>query len=104
LLAFTCLLGGPLAQPVLIPEDYRAIQTRQEISTSEVGVQDDHILNLGEFTADSSNREEVRTFFNAIYWASNYATIDWTGSFTPFPGTGTRISEEIPLWPETPPI
>ena len=95
LLAFTCLLGGALAQPALIPEDYRAIQTRQEISTSEVSVQDDHILNLGEFTVDNSNREEVRTFFNAIYWASNYATIDWTGSFTPFPGTGTRTFEEI---------
>ncbi|MBN13408.1 MAG: hypothetical protein CMI17_10505, partial [Opitutaceae bacterium] len=95
LLAFTCLLSGALAQPVLIPEDYRAIQTRQEISTSEVSVQDDHILNLGEFTVDNSNREEVRTFFNAIYWASNYATIDWTGSFTPFPGTGTRTFEEI---------
>ena len=95
LLAFTCLLGGALAQPVQIPEDYRAIQTRQEISTSEVSVQDDHILNLGEFTVDNSNREEVRTFFNAIYWASNYATIDWTGSFTPFPGTGTRTFEEI---------
>ena len=78
LLALTCLLGSALAQPVLIPEDYRAIQTRQEISTSEVSVQDDHILNLGVFTVDNSNREEVRTFFNAIYWASNYATIDWT--------------------------
>ena len=78
LLALTCLLGSALAQPVLIPEDYRAIQTRQEISTSEVSVQDDHILNLGVFTVDNSNREEVRTFFIAIYWASNYATIDWT--------------------------
>lgn len=95
LLALTCLFGSALAQPVLIPDDYRAIQTRQEISTSEVSVQDDHILNLGVFTVDNSNREEVRTFFNAIYWASNYATIDWTGSFTPFPGTGTRTFEEI---------
>lgn len=56
LLAFTCLLGGTLAPPVLIPEDCRAIQTRQEISTSEVSVQDYHILNLDEFTAYNSNR------------------------------------------------
>ena len=95
LLALTCLFGSALAQPVLLPEDYQAIQARQETSTSGVSVQDDHILNLGVFTVDNSNREEVRTFFNALYWASNYATIDWTGSFTPFPGTGTRTFEEI---------
>jgi len=76
LLALTCLFGSALAQPVLLPEEYQAIQARQETSTSGVSVQDDHILNLGVFTVDNSNREEVRTFFNALYWASNYATID----------------------------
>ena len=56
LLALTYLFGSALAQPVLIPEDCRAIQTRQEISTSEVSVQDYHILNLDEFTVYNSNR------------------------------------------------
>jgi len=95
ILAFSCFLGIADAQPRLLPEDYKSQQIKLSRSSSTPSVQSDHILNLGVFEVDNSSREEVRSFFNAIYWASNYATIDWTGSYSPFPGEGTRTFEEI---------
>lgn len=95
LLAVFCLFSSAYAQPVLLPEEYQALKVNRDLRSSGLSIQSDHILNLGEFTVDNSNREEVRAFFNAIYWASNYSTIDWTGSYSPFPGTGTKTFEEI---------
>ena len=67
------------SQPILLPEEKQDLQINLETS-SDIRVLSDHILDIGSFEVDNSNREEVRTFFNAIYWASEYATIDWTGS------------------------
>ena len=77
------LLELSIAQPILLPEEKRDLQINLETS-SDIRVLSDHILDIGSFEVDNSNREEVRTFFNAIYWASEYATIDWTGSFSPY--------------------
>ena len=88
-----------IAQPILLPEEKRDLQINLETS-SDIRVLSDHTLDIGSFEVDNANREEVRTFFNAIYWASEYATIDWTGSFggengSSFPGTGTHTTETL---------
>jgi len=88
------MLELSFAQPILLPEEKQDLQINLETS-SDIRVLSDHILDIGSFEVDNSNREEVRTFFNAIYWASVYATIDWTGSFSPFPGTGTQTTETV---------
>jgi len=88
------LLELSIAQPILLPEEKEDLRINLGIS-SDIRVLSDHILDIGSFEVDNSNREEVRTFFNAIYWASEYATIDWTGSFGPFPGTGTHTTETL---------
>lgn len=93
------LLELSIAQPILLPEEKRDLQINLETS-SDIRVLSDHILDIGSFEVDNSNREEVRTFFNAIYWASEYATIDWTGSFggengSSFPGAGTHTTETL---------
>ena len=88
------LLELSLAQPILLPEEKEDLRINLGTS-SDIRVLSDHILDIGSFEVDNSNREEVRTFFNAIYWASEYATIDWTGSFSPFPGTGTQTIETV---------
>ncbi len=95
------LLELSIAQPILLPEDREDLQIKLEtLSDFQVLAED---IDLGvDLEVDNSNREEVRTFFNAIYWASEYATIDWTGSFSPFPGTGTQTTETVtPLAGET---
>ena len=77
------LLELSIAQPILLPEEKEGLQINLE-PFSDIRVLSDHILDIGSFEVDNSNREEVRTFFNAIYWASEYATIGWTGSFSPY--------------------
>ena len=93
------LLQLSIAQPILLPEEKRDLQINLE-TRSDIRVLSDHTLDIGSFEVDNANREEVRTFFNAIYWASEYATIDWTGSFggengSSFPGTGTHTTETL---------
>lgn len=95
LLSILSLAASALAQPRFYPDQNKTLPSKSEVASSDFSTQSDHILNLGVFTVDNSNREEVRAFFNAIYWASEYATIDWTGSYSPFPGEGIRTLEEM---------
>ncbi len=89
LLASSTICVSLFAQPVIRLDEYKANQIILEPSSSSFGIQ--ATLDIGSFEVDNSNREEVRAFFNAIYWASEYATIGWTGSFSPYdPADGTE--------------
>ena len=86
------LIGQPIAPKVGADEF--------TISVDSIGfdAQTDHILDIGTFAVDSTNREESRVFFNAIYWASEYATIDWTGDYDPLftnPGNEADVLGQV---------
>lgn len=53
-------------------------------------------IDVGSLSVDNSNREEVRAFFNSLYWESEIAPIAWTGSYSPFPQAGSEEAE-VPL-------
>lgn len=74
-----------IATGALIGQPIAPVTSQEESGKNDIWAQplSDHILDIGSFTVDSTNREESRIFFNAIYWASEYATIDWTGDYDP---------------------
>ncbi len=88
--------SSAFAQPVISLEDYKAPQITIEAASSGFDFQINGAVDISDLTVDTSNREEVRAFFNAIYWASQDANILWTGSFSPLPTPGTEETE-VPL-------
>lgn len=89
-----------IATGALIGQPIAPVTSQEESGKNDIWAQplSDHILDIGSFTVDSTNREESRIFFNAIYWASEYATIDWTGDYDPLfnePGDEAAVLPQV---------
>lgn len=95
-LIVSLLIGVVIGQP--IAPKVGADEFKISINSIGFDAQTDHILDIGTFAVDSTNREESRVFFNAIYWASEYATIDWTGDYDPLfsnPGNEADVLGQV---------